>query len=83
MNSSPCLKIARSKAAGSKIRNCRNLMVSSRIRRQVMAENLNKMWLELRGHATIETDLTKLWQSAADLKKAEQLLEASPKRTGV
>jgi hypothetical protein len=69
MNRSPCLKIARSKTAGSKIRNCRNLMVSSRVRRQVMAENLDKIWLELRRHATIETDPQKLWQLATDLKK--------------
>lgn len=68
---------------GLKTRNCRNLMVSSRVRRQVMAENLNKAWLQLRRHATIETDPNKLLQLANDLKKAKQLLEAGYQRTGV
>jgi hypothetical protein len=35
-----------------------------------MAENLDKMWLELRRNATVETDQQKLWQLAADLKKS-------------
>jgi len=78
-----CLKITHSKTMGLKTRNCRNLMVSSRVRRQVMAENLNKAWLQLRRHATIETDPNKLLQLANDLKKAKQLLEAGYQRTGV
>jgi hypothetical protein len=68
---------------GLKTRNCRNLMVSSRVRRQVMAEKFDTMWLQLRRHATIETDPNKLLQLANDLKKAKQLLEAGFKRTGV
>jgi hypothetical protein len=47
------------------------LMVSSRVRRQVMAENLDTMWLQLRRHATIETDPAKLWQLVADSQKAK------------
>lgn len=78
-----CLNIAHSKTMGLKTRNCRNLRVSSRVRRQVMAENLNKAWLQLRRHATIETDPNKLLQLANDLKKTKQLLEAGYKRTGV
>jgi hypothetical protein len=77
------LKITHSKTMGLKTRNCRNLMVSSRIRRQVMAENLDKIWLQLRRHATIEKDPNKLWQLATDLKKAEQPLETGSQRTGV
>jgi hypothetical protein len=46
-------------------------MVSSRVRRQVMAENLDAMWLQLRRHATIETDPKRLWQLVADPKKAK------------
>ncbi len=65
------LRITHSKTMGLKMRNCRNLMVSSRVRRQVMAENLDKMWLQLRRQATIETDANKLWQLAADQKKAK------------
>jgi len=78
-----CLNITHSKTMGLKTRNCRNLRVSSRVRRQVMAENLNKAWLQLRRHATIETDPNKLFQLANDLKKTKQLLEAGYKRTGV
>jgi len=66
-----CLKITHSKTIGVKARNCRNLMVSSRVRRQVMAENLDAMWLQLRRHATIETDPKRLWQLVADPKKAK------------
>ncbi len=66
-----CLKITYSKTMGLKTRNCRNLMVSSRVRRQVMAEKFDTMWLQLRRHATIETDLNKLWQLVADQKKAK------------
>jgi hypothetical protein len=65
-----CLKITHSKAMGLKTRNCRNLMVSSRVRRQVMAEKFDTMWLQLRRHATIETVPSKLWQLVADPKKA-------------
>jgi hypothetical protein len=49
--------------------NCRNLLVPSRVRREVMAANLDKLWLELRRYATIETDPQKLRQLGADLER--------------
>lgn len=58
-------------------------MVSSRVRRQVMAENLDKKWLQLRRLATIETDPNKLWQLVTDQEKAKQLLESGSQRAGV
>ena len=38
-----------------------------------MAENLDKLWLELRRHATVETDPQKLWQLAAELERRKQV----------
>jgi hypothetical protein len=38
-----------------------------------MAENLNKLWLELRRHATIEPDPQKLWQLAAEMERHKQV----------
>jgi hypothetical protein len=63
-----CIKSQRSTA-----RNCRNLLVPSRVRREVMAENLDKLWLELRRHAAVETDPQKLWQLAAELERRKQV----------
>lgn len=53
-------------------RNCRNLLVPSRVRRQVMAENFNQQWRELRHHATIETDPQKLAKLIADWRNAHR-----------
>jgi len=77
MNSSP-LKVTRLRARRLKARNCRNLLVPSRVRRQVMAERLDKIWLELRQHTTIEMDPQKLWRLVTDLKKKPQLAGADP-----
>ena len=63
------LTITRRRTGHSKTRNCRNLLVPSRVRRQVMAEDLDKMWVELRRHATVEPDPEKLWQLAIDIGK--------------
>jgi hypothetical protein len=54
---------------GVKTRSCRNLVVPSRVRRQLMAENFDKAWLELRQRATVETDQKKLLQLATRLEK--------------
>jgi hypothetical protein len=74
------LKIKRFNASHRKTRNCRNLLVPSRVRRQVMAENLDRIWRELRRHATIEMDQQKLCQLATDCEKSRQLLNARPQR---
>lgn len=63
-----CLKTRRARAG-----NCRNWLVPSWVRRAVMAENLDKLWLELRRHASVETDPQKLWQLAAELERRKQL----------
>ena len=54
---------------GVKTRSCRNLVVPSRVRRQLMAENFDKAWLELRQRATVESDQKKLLQLATRLEK--------------
>jgi hypothetical protein len=41
-----------------------------------MAENLDKLWRELRRHATIERDPHKLSQLTAELEKRKRLVEA-------
>lgn len=40
-----------------------------------MAENFDKQWRELRGHATIERDPQKLAQLTAELEKRQRLVE--------
>jgi len=57
-------------------RNCRNLLVPARVRRQVMAENLDKQWRALRRHATIERDPQKLSQLTAEIEKRKRSVEA-------
>jgi hypothetical protein len=58
----------RSKASGLKIRNCRNLLAPSRVRRQAMAEKFDQQWRELRRCSTIEGDQQKLAKLRADWK---------------
>ncbi len=59
---------------------CRNLIKSSRVRRQGMAENLDKLWRELRWLATIENDPQKLSQLTVELEKRKRLIDtAGPK----
>ncbi len=61
---------------GLPTRKCRNLIVSSRVRRQEMAENLDALWQELYRHATIEEDPQKLLQLTAEVEKRKRLAEA-------
>jgi hypothetical protein len=58
-------------------RKCRNLMKSSRVRRQGMAENLNKLWDELRWLATIENDPQKLSHLTVELERSKGLIETA------
>ena len=53
-------------------RNCRNLLISSRVRRNAMAERLDKQWCDLRHCATIEVDQKKLWLLADTDKRRRQ-----------
>jgi len=51
-------------------RNCHNLLASSRVRRQRMAEKFDQQWRELRRHATIEKDPLKMAQLRSDWRNA-------------
>lgn len=57
------------RAPGSASRNCRNLLTSSRVRGQRMAEKLDQQWSELRRIATIERDPQRLAQLVSELDK--------------
>lgn len=50
------------------IRNCRNLLAPSRVRRQVMAEKFDQQWCALRRYVTIERDPQKMAKLRADWK---------------
>jgi hypothetical protein len=54
------------------VRNCRIPIVSSRIRRQVMAETLDQQWRQIRRDATIERDTPKLAKLIADWRNANR-----------
>jgi hypothetical protein len=60
-------------AGGSRIKDCRHLQTTPRVRRDVQAERLEGQWRELRRHATIERDpATMLWlRSELDRRKRQ------------
>ena len=55
-----------------KTRNCRNLLVPSRVRRQMLAESFDRQWRELRQHTTIERDTQKLAKLIAEWRNANR-----------
>ena len=57
-------------------RNCHNFLAPAWRRRQVLAENLEKDWCELRRHASIERDPEKLSQLNADLDKKKTAVKS-------
>ena len=63
-------------------RNCRNLLAPSRVRRDALAERLDKQWRELRPHATIERDQEKLLWLTAEIDKRKRQAETLGKRNG-
>jgi hypothetical protein len=63
-------------------RMCRNLQTSSRVRRQALAEKLDKDWHELRRYATIERDPEKLLRLSAEIDKRSLLAEATATHSG-
>jgi len=65
-----------------KTRNCRNLLACSRVRRQVMAENFDRQWKEIRRQATIERDPKKLAKLVAD-RRSTHCQDASHPHRGV
>jgi hypothetical protein len=59
-------------ASGRASTNCRNLLTSSRVRRQKMAEKLDQQWNELRRIATIERDPQRLAQLTSELDRRQR-----------
>jgi len=52
-----------------KARNCHNLLMSSRVRRDMMTDRLDAEWQELRPHVSIESDMAKLSRLTAECGK--------------
>jgi hypothetical protein len=50
------------------MRNCRNLIAPSRVRREAMAEKFDQQWCDLRRYATIERDPQKMAKLRTDSK---------------
>jgi hypothetical protein len=64
-------------SVGARIKNCRDLLVSSRQQQKAMADTFDKQWHELRRHFTIERDAKKLSQIAADVEKRKRMAESA------
>jgi hypothetical protein len=62
------------------VRKCRNLIASSRVRREEMVEKLDALWRELYRHATIEKDPQKLLQLTAEAEKRKSRAETIRQR---
>ena len=62
------------------VRKCRNLIASSRVRRQKMVEKVDALWRELYRHATIERDPQKLSQLTAEAEKRKGRAETVRQR---
>jgi hypothetical protein len=65
-----------------RVRNCRNLLTSSRVRREVLAARLDKLWHELRRYATIEKDPQTLLRLTTEIDLRKRLAETVNKRGG-
>ena len=63
-------------------KNCHNLLMSSRVRRDVMADRLDSEWQELRRHASIERDTEKLLRLTAEFGKRKRRADVSGSRIG-
>jgi len=63
-------------------RNCRNSLTPSRVRREVLAEKLDKQWRELRRDATIDKDPQTMLRLTAELDRRRRQAEAAGKRHG-
>ena len=64
------------KDSSLRTRNCRTSVTSSRIKREALAENLDKQWRELRRHATIEKDPEMLLRLTDELDKRKRQSDA-------
>ena len=70
------------RAGASRTGNCRNLLTPARVRREALAERLEKQWHELLLHATIERDPEKMLRLAAKLDQCKHRVELGGKRNG-
>jgi hypothetical protein len=68
------------RARCSKAGNCRNLLTPARVRREALAERLEKQWRELLLHATIEKDPEKMLRLAAELDQRKRRAESAGQR---
>ena len=64
------------------MRNCHNLLIPSRVRREALAERMEKQWRDLLLHATIETDPQKMLWLTAELDLRKTQAEAVSERSG-
>lgn len=63
-------------------RNCRNLLMSSRVRRDMMADRLDADWERLRRHASVEMDTEKLLRIMAECGKRKRKADLWSPRIG-
>jgi hypothetical protein len=62
--------------------NCRTSLTPSRVRRDALAQKLDKHWRELRRHATIDKDPETMLRLTAELDRRRRQAEAAVKRHG-
>jgi hypothetical protein len=70
------------RARCSRTGNCRKLLRPARVRREALAERLEKQWRELLLHATIEKDPEKMLQLTAELDQCKRRAEPTGNRNG-
>jgi hypothetical protein len=70
------------RADASRTGNCRNLLTPASVRREALAERLEKQWHELLLHATIERDPEKMLRLTAKLDQCKRRVEPVGKRNG-
>ena len=75
------LRIHSLRARSLTARNCRDPLMPSRVRRDALAEKLDKQWRELRRHATIERDPETLLRLTAELDKRNRQAAVIDRRT--
>lgn len=69
-------------ASASGSGNCRNLLTPASVRRESLAERLEKQWHELLLHATIETDPEKMLRLTAKLDQCKRRVDPVGERNG-
>jgi hypothetical protein len=76
------LRAGKLRRGASRNGNCRNLLMSSRVRREQLTERVEEQWNELLVHATIERDPEKMLRLTAELDQRKRRAEAVGKRNG-